>query len=187
MSKGISQTDGIQAVGRGEIDLGPLFISGLAKNITSDDADGELQFAAGARVEIRHVEVSTSVTLKRWVATKGNPDDTAAEFHISVARPFGNMTARAQLFYSPDDLGSSNQSLYVEGGVSWQVTSRWQVSANVGRRNRHGGIDYTSANVGVDHNLSKSFTAELTAYATNRRAQGSSYEPRLVASLRARF
>ncbi len=187
MSKGISQTEGIQVVGRGELSSGALFISVLGKNISHSDADGELQIATGGRANLGKAVLSISGTLKKWVVPEGHVQATAAEFAVSIVRPFGRITPRAQVVYSPNDLGNSIQSIYAEAGLSWQSSSHWQFSASVASRNRQGGVDYVAANVGAAYAFTNNFTAEVRAFGTNQASKGSSYEPRLVASLRARF
>ena len=61
------------------------------------------------------------------------------------------------------------------------------VGANIGRREREGGADYTAFNFGMSRGLLPGITADLRWYDTNRSSLGSPYRGRLIASLRARF
>jgi hypothetical protein len=187
MSKGLSQTDGLQVVGRGELAFGPLFLSALGKNITSPTADAELQFATGARLKVEGTEVSVAATLKRLVGLDGQRNPTALELNANVSHPFGNVTPRVQLIYSPDDLGSTTYSIYAESGIAWKFHPKIQLSTNVGRRHRGNSLDYTSANVGAAVTITRNFTGEVRLYDTNKSEVDDPFKRRLVASLKAKF
>jgi len=187
MSKGISQTDGGQVVARGELAFGPIYISGLAKNLASAVADGEAQLAVGGRKKLRGIEVAAFAAYKRWVDPQGNPDSQAAEFGMTATRAFGTVSPRFQLIYSPDDLGSTTHSLYAETGIGWKAARWLQVGANLSRRERGNGPDYTSGNIGATVTMSRSFTAELRFYDTNQSDKGEPFKSRVVASARVKF
>jgi hypothetical protein len=187
MSKGLSQTDGMQVVGRGELAFGPFFVSALGKNITSPTADAELQFATGTRFKVDGTDVGVAATLKRLVGLDGQKNPTALELSANVSHPFGKLTPKVQLIYSPDDLGSTTYSLYAEGGVTWKLHPKIQLSANIGRRHRGNALDYTSANVGAAVTITSNFTGEVKLYDTNKSDMGDPFKRRLVASLKAKF
>jgi hypothetical protein len=187
MSKGLSQTDGVQVVGRGELAFGKVYIGALAKNLTSPSAEGELQLSTGGRFKLRRADLSVSVAYKRWLDTSGQPDDVAAELTVSASQAVGKVTPGIQLIYSPDDLGSTTYSIYAEAGIGWKPFSDLRLSANVGRRHRGNGIDYTSANVGAAYALTRNFTAELRLFDTNKNDLGDPFKRRIVGSIRAKF
>ena len=187
MSKGVSQTDGLQVVARGELAFGKLYVGALAKNLTSPSTEGELQLSAGARFKVRRAEIAVSVAYKKWLDTRGNPDDEAAELSVSASQAVGKVTPRFQLIYSPDDLGSTRHSIYGEAGIGWKPLSGLTISANVGRRSRGNGIEYTSANVGAAYALTRNVTAELRLYDTNKSDADDPYKRRVVGALRAKF
>ena len=187
MSKGLSQTDGMQIVGRGELAFGNVYIGTLAKNLDSPSASGELQFSAGGRFKLKAVEVTAAVAYKRWLDASPGTDKEAAEFNLSASRKMGKVTPRVQLIYSPDDLGSTTYSIYAEAGLGWKPVADLTLSANVGRRRRGNGLGYASANIGAAYALTKSFTAEVRLYDTNKSDIDEPYKRRVVAALRAKF
>ena len=186
MSKGLAQTDGGQVVVRGELGFGSLFVGGLAKNLADATADGEVQLSAGTRLKVRKVELSVSAAYKNWVDSR-SPDAEAAEFSMTASRPFGAVTPRFQLIYSPDDLGSADYSIYAEGGLGWKLSKTLQLSAHVGRRKRGNGTEYTAGNVGLAFAMNRNFTAELRLYDTDKSGAGDNFRRRAVALMRARF
>lgn len=187
MSKGISQTDGAQLVGRGELAFGKLYLGVLAKNLTSPSTEGELQLSAGGRFKLQRAEIAVSIAYKKWLDTTGNPDDEAAELIVSASQTVGKVTPRFQLIYSPDDLGSTRYSIYGEAGIGWKPIPGLTISTNIGRRRRGNGIEYSSANVGAAYALTRNFTAELRLYDTNKSEVDDAYKRRVVAALRAKF
>lgn len=187
MSKGLAQTEGVQIVGRGELSFGNFFLGALAKNLTSSSTEGEVQFGAGGRLKLGGVDVTIAATAKKWVDTTGDPDAEAAEFTASAQRAFGKLTPRLQLIYSPDDLGSTTHSIYAEGGLSWKIYPRLQLSANAGRRKRGNSPDYWAGNVGAALTINRNLTAEIRYFDTDKSDLDEPFQERIVAAMRARF
>ena len=187
MSKGISQTDGAQIVGRGELAFGNVYVAALVKNLDSPSTEGELQLSTGGRFKLGKADVAVSVAYKRWLDTSGRPDDEAAEMIVSASRTFGKVTPRVQLIYSPDDLGSTAHSIYAEAGIGWKPISNLILSANAGRRRRGNGFGYAAFNVGAAYAMSRNFSAEIRLYDTNKSEVGEPYKRRVVGMLRAKF
>ena len=187
MSKGTSQTEGIQLVGRGELAFGKFFVGTQLKNLTSPSAKAELQFIAGGRLKIQRADVSVSVAYKKWLDIAGKPDDRAAELNLTASQSFGPVTPRAQLVYSPDELGTTAYSIYAETGVGWKPWAKLTVSANVGRRRRGNGIEYTAVNIGATYALAPNINVDLRLFDTNRSSVDEPYKRRLVAALRAKL
>lgn len=187
MSKGLSQTEGAQLVARGELAFGNFFVNALAKNLTSPSTEGEVQLGAGGRVKLGGFDVTVSATAKKWVDTTGDPDAEAAELSATAQRAFGKLTPRVQVIYSPDDLGSTSQSVFAEGGIGWKLHPKLQLSANIGRRERGKSPDYWAGNVGAALTITRNFTAELRYYDTDKSDLDEPFDERIVAALRARF
>ena len=187
MSKGISQTDGPQIVARGELAFGDFYLAGLAKNLDSANSGGELQLSTGGRFKLGKADIAVSVAYKRWIDPAEQQDDEAAELVVSASRAFGKVTPRAQLVYSPDDLGSTNHSTYAEVGIGWKPMSSLTLSANVGRRRRGNGVGYAAFNAGLAYAFSRNFTAEARWYDTNKSDVDEPYKRRVVALVRAKF
>lgn len=187
MSKGLSQTEGAQVVGRGELAFGNFFLSVLGKNLTSPSTEGEVQLGAGGRLRLGGFDVTVSATAKKWVDTTGDPDAEAAEFTASAQRSFGKLTPRVQVIYSPDDLGSTTHSVFAEGGLGWKIHPKVQLSANIGRRERGNSPDYWAGNVGAALTINRNFTAEVRYYDTDKSDLDEPFDERIVAALRAKF
>lgn len=187
MSKGISQTDGAQIVARGELAFGNVYVAALAKNLDSPSTEGELQLSTGGRFKLGKADVAVSVAYKKWLDTTGQPDDEAAEFIVSASRSFGKLTPKAQLIYSPDDLGSTAYSTYAEAGLAWKPVANLTLSANAGRRRRGNGFGYAAFNAGAAYAINRNFTAEIRLYDTNKSDVDEPYRRRIVAALRAKF
>jgi hypothetical protein len=188
MSKGLAQTDGPQALLRAELAVGTLFIAAYGKNVVSSGDDGiEAGFLAGARVDWSGFQLSASAAYKRLEGIGGGVDDDALELVLGLSRRAGPLTVRASATWSPDELGSTRRSLYVETGLAIDLGRGTSLSANVGRRERAGGPDYTALNVGLTQSLWRGISADLRYFDTAQGALGEVYRARLVGSLRARF
>lgn len=187
MSKGVSQTDGVQVVARGELAFDSFYLGVLAKNLDATNTEGELQFSAGGRVKIGRFDVTVSAAAKRWVDTAPGTDKAAAELSVSGSRAFGKVTPRLQLIYSPDDLGSTAHSVFAEGGIGWKVHPKVQLSTNLGTRQRGNGTDYVAWNAGAAFAIHRNLTAELRYYDTNKSDVDEPFEERVVGSLRLKF
>jgi hypothetical protein len=187
VSKGVRQTEGPQLVIRPELGVGPLTFGGYWKNVDSSSAEGEAGLSAALRQSLAGFDFGLSAAYKFNTSTRGPLDGEAAEFAGSVGRRIGPVTARASLTYSPDDLGSTGESFYWEGAVTYALRSSTRVSAALSRRERDGGPDYTAFNIGVTQTLWRGISADLRYFDTGESALGEIYEGRVVASLRARF
>ena len=187
MSKGLRQTEGLQVLVRPEVAIGPLFVGAFYKNVTSPTADGEAAFLAGLRHRAGGFDLAISAAYKWNTAARAQADRDCLEFTATASRRFGRVTPRIHLIYSPDDLGGTRASLYAEAGASFSLFAGASVSANVARRSRDGGPDYTAFNAGASYAITRNITAELRYYDTARSRLGVIYEPRLVASARVHF
>lgn len=186
-SKGLAQTDGAQALVRGEVEIGALFVAAQWKNVDSSGANGEAHFQVGAGGDVRGFTFEAAIGYKRLTGLPSSADEDAFEFTGSASLAFGPVTPRIALTFSFDELGATRQSLYAEAGASLRVAPRTRLSAHVGRRERSGGDDYTAFNAGISHQIGEHVTAELRWHDSAQSARGDAYEPRAVASLRVRF
>jgi hypothetical protein len=186
-SKGLAQTDGAQALIRGEVERGALFAAAQWKNVDSSGADSEAQVQLGAGGEVGGFALRAALGYKLLTGLPSSADEDTFEFTASASRAFGPLTPRVALTFSFDDLGATRRSLYAEAGASLRIAPRTNLSAYVGRRERDGGDDYTAFNAGISRQLGEHVTAELRYYDSARSARGDAYEARAVASLRLRF
>ncbi|HEY5722897.1 MAG TPA: porin [Allosphingosinicella sp.] len=186
-SKGLAQTDGVQGVGRFELRFKSIGFTAQYKNITSATADGEASFGAGWKGKAAGFDLGLTASWKRLLELDGQTDPDSWEFVPSVSRKFGPVTGRLSLTYSPDDLGSTGESAWMEAGAAWKLDGKTNLVAAIGRRERTGSTDYTAFNAGVTRTLFKGITAELRYYDTARSELGENFEGRLVGALRAKF
>jgi outer membrane receptor protein involved in Fe transport len=186
MSKGLRQTDGAQWLARGELDVGPVLIGASAKNVTSGDRDGELLAYLGIRRGLAGFDIAASAGAKFALGAHGPRTDAALEASIGISRPFGRLTPRLSATWSPNDLGGTGETLFVEAGASWRLSDHLGLGAAAGRRARAGGPDETAWNAGLSWRPVRRVTLDLRYYDTDRRID-STYRARLVGSLRLAF
>lgn len=186
MSKGIAQTTGPQFVARGELAFGTWFVGGYVKNVDSSTSSGEAGALIGIRRKVVGFDFSASAALKRAIDPAPSFDTNALELNATASRKLNTTIARLSIVWSPDDLGATRDSLFVEAGASQKLSSFLSASAAFGRRQRSGGPDYNAWNAGLTWNPAKPLSIDLRYYDTNG---GSSqpFRPRAVISARARF
>lgn len=182
MSKGIAQTEGIQAVPKAFLQLGEVQVGGQWKNVTSPVADGEAAAFVNYAPKVGPWQLTFGAAYKFQTGVEGETDDDSWEFTAAAARKLGKIGLRASAIYSPDDLGTARRSLYLESGLSYDIDDTLRLSANVGRRSRIDGIDYTSFNAGATKTLFKKFSLDLRYYDTAQSDLGEVFEERLVLS-----
>ena len=182
MSKGLAQTDGGQVIPKAYLQVGNVQVGGQWKNVTSPVADGEAAAFVTYAPKVGPYQLSIGGAYKFQTNVKGETDDKSWEFTGSASRKFGKLTLKASAVYSPDDLGGSRRSLYLEGGPSFEIDSTTRVSANIGRRSRVAGVDFTSFNAGISKTLFKKATFDLRYYDTAQSRLGEIYHGRLVLS-----
>ena len=186
-SKGLAQTDGLQIVARPELAFGPVWLGFYAKNVDSSTSEGEAGPTVGLRTSAAGFDLVASATWKLAIEPHGSTNDDALELFGSVGRRFGPVNTRLALTWSPNDLGGTEETLWGEALVAYSLRRSTTLSANIGRRERGGGPDYTAFNLGLTQALPRGFSADLRWYDTNRSGQGDAFEGRLVATLRLRL
>ena len=186
ISKGLAQTKGPQLVVRAELAFGPVYFGALAKNVTSPTSDGEAWAIIGSRKSLGGFDLAGSAAWKRLIAPVGNVDANALEIIASASRGIGRVTPRVSVIWSPDDLGSTGRSTYLEAGAGYRLVKALTLSAAVGRRERRGGLDYTAYNAGLAYTLDKRLTLDLRYFDTSRSGDPA-FKDRLVLSARAKF
>jgi len=187
ISKGLAQTKGPQFLVRGELAHGPIYVGGYWKNVTATTSGGEAGAIVGIRTKAAGFNLAASATLKIATSPSAASDDKALELAGTVSRKIGRLTPQVTVIWSPDDLGGTRRSTYVEASAAYALFSNTTLSAAVGRRDRVGGADYTAFNAGITQKLTKNVAADLRYYGTDKRHLGYTYQPGLVAALRARF
>ena len=187
MSKGIAQTEGPQVILRASGKSGPFEAGGQWKNVTSSTAHGEAAVFVNALHSFGKLRLNAGAAYKFQTGVEGPTDSNSWEFTGGATLGLGKVSMRATAIYSPDDLGSAKRSLYLEGGPSVELSKTLRASANVGRRERDGGDDYTSFNAGISKTIEKAIVADVRLYDTAQSELGENFERRLVASVRVTF
>ena len=180
MSKGIAQTEGPQIVVRPSVKLGPVQTGGQWKNLSSPVAGGEASLFANVTPKVAGFELNVGVAYKMQTGVKEPTDDKSWEFTGILTRKVGKLTLRVVTVYSPDDLGSAERSLFVEGISVLDLSKNTRVGAAIGRRERVNGDDYTAFNAGIGQTLFKGVTLNARYYRTNRSSLGEFFEDRVV-------
>jgi uncharacterized protein (TIGR02001 family) len=186
-SKGLRQTNGAQLVVRAEVAFGDVSFGGLWKNITNSTADGEAQLYVGYDREVAGVDLSLTAGFHFLTSVDTPTDNQRFEANVTISKRIGAVVPRLSVTYSPDDFGGTGQSLYVEGGLGYRLSSGTTISANIGRRERSNNTNYTTFNVGVVQQIVRNVTAEVRYYDTAESALGETYEGRVAALVRVRF
>lgn len=184
ISKGIAQTDEVQVLARAHVRIGTAQAGAQWKNITSPVAGGEAALFVNGTRKLSGFNFSVTAAYKFYTEVERNTDSEALELTGGVSREFGPLQARLSLVYSPDDLGGTGRSVHVEVGPTITLTSALKASANVARRTRTGGEDYTAFNVGVSQSLFDHVSVDLRYYDTAQGYFGEPYHRRFVFSAR---
>jgi hypothetical protein len=173
MSKGLAQTTGPQYQARGELPFGHFFVGAYAKNIDSATSKGEAGATVGVCTKAGGFDLALSATWKRALSPAKGFDKDALEVSGSVARKMGAFTPKMSIVWSPDDLGGTRRSTFVEAGTSYALRKTVAVSAAIGWRQRSGAPDYTAWNAGLSWTPDPHWLFEARYYDTD----GGSTEP----------
>lgn len=184
MSKGLLQSHGAQFIIRPSVKARGFQLGAQWKNISTNSAKGEASVVGGWNRKARGFELGGSLAYKLLTSASGSGNRRSWEAAASLSRKAGRLAMRTVAVLSPDDFGATKQSLFVEGGPSFDLPARFRMSANLGHRWRSGSPDYTSFNVGVSRPVLRALTADVRIYDTNRGELGRTFERRLVGSLR---
>lgn len=186
MSKGIAQTTGPQALARGELGFGRLFVGAYIKNVSSSTSDGEAAALVGVRTKAAGLDLVASAAWKRAVDPAAGSDRNALEVSAAASRKFGRLTPKVSVVWSPDDLGGTRSTIFAEAGATYRFSPSLAASAAFGHRKRGGGADYNAWNAGLTWDGLKPFSIDLRYYDTNG-GSAQPFRPRAVLSARARF
>jgi hypothetical protein len=185
MSKGISQSDGPQFIPKLFVERSGVQAGAQWKNVSQSGAKGEFAAFLNATHRFRALQLTGGATYKISTATRPGWDSRSLELNAAAVQKVGKkLSFKLSGIYSPNDIGPSGKSLYVEGGASFDASKTFRVSANVGSRQREGSPDYTSFNAGVTKTLFKRLGVDARYYRTDRDNLGYTYRDRIVVSAR---
>ena len=180
MSKGIEQAAEPQVIPKAYLDIGDAEFGGQWKNVTSSTGTGEASAFINASRDFGAFSLTIGAAYKVQTGAVPGADTDSLEVSAGVSRNFGRMSLGFNAFYTPDDLGDTKRSLYVEGGPAFALTRTLRLSANLGRRTRVNGVDYVAGNIGVTKTIAAHLGLDLRYYQTNRHNLGDTYRRRVV-------
>ena len=97
-------------------------------------------------------------------------------------------TLGAAVYYSPDFFGAAeDDATYAEVNGAVSPADKWTVSGAVGRQWVSSDLDYTTWNLGAAYQLTDHLALDVRYFDTDEHDFGSSYDSRVVASLKAVF
>ena len=147
----------------------------------------ELAVFGGWASEVMGYEVDLNAEHKWQVDADVPSDDAAWEFTADISRAVGPAEARLRLQHSPDGTGSTRAWTWVSGQVGWEISPRLSASAEVGRREQNGGVDYTGWNLGVTWAAAQGIDFDLRWHDNDADATGDQYDGALVAGVSYAF
>ncbi len=189
MSKGRSRSDGRPHAGlKVERSFGAVYVGGWAGTQTaSNGADSQTNIYAGVTVEPASWEVTVDLEYKRrWNTTPG-ADSDAVELNIGAERSFGDTTLALSLDSTPDNYGSTRQSVWAEAELERAISERWSVVGGIGRREQVASPDYTAWNVGAVVHLTERVDLDVRYFDTDGHEYDDSYDGRAAVSLFVSF
>ena len=188
-SKAASKSDGAPYVfGDVQWNAASGFYADLeVETIDSSGAWAETEAEAGWQFEAAGLEFDTSLS-RRWrLGADAGHDYAAWEFQFDVMRDFGAVDTRLRLEHSPDGLGSTLATTWVEARLRWPVTDRLRASVVLGRREQENAPDYAGWNVGMAYALNDTTALDLRWHGNDAEVGGTQFEDALVASVLLSF
>lgn len=157
------------------------------ETIDSSGSYVETEAEAGWQYSAFGFDFDTSASHKWRVGAVAGHDDAAWEYQFDVIRDFGDVDTRFRVEHSPDGLGSTRASTWVEGRVRFPLAERLKASVTLGLREQDNAPDYTGWNAGVAWALTDTTAFDLRWHGTDVQDQGGQYEDALVASVLVSF
>ena len=157
------------------------------ETIESSGSRVETEIEAGWQGSAAGLEFDASASRKWRPGADAGADATAWEYQLDAMRDFGAVDARLRLEHSPDGLGSTRATTWVETRVRWPLADRLKASVTLGRREQDNAPDYTGWNAGVAWALTETTALDLRWHGTDAQDQGGQYEDALVASVLVGF
>jgi len=153
------------------------------ETIQSSGSQLETEAEAGWQFAAAGLAFDASASHRWRPGANAGQDATAWEFQFDVMRDFGLVDTRLRLEHSPDGLGSTRATTWVETRLRWPVADRLRASVTLGRREQDNAPDYTGWNAGVAWALTDTTALDLRWHGTDVRDEGAQYDDALVASV----
>lgn len=153
------------------------------ETIQSGGSEVETEIEAGWQFSAAGLDFDTSVSRKWRLDADEGQDDTTWEYQFDVIHDFGPVDARLRVEHTPDGLGSTGSSTWVEARLRRDLTDRLRVSGTVGVRQQDRAPDYTGWNLGVAYAVTEAVALDLRWHGTDTPDAGAQYDEALVASV----
>ncbi len=153
----------------------------------SQGSDAEIVTSLGWRPKAAGFAFDLSVANRDLPGMRAGIDSNFWEYQADASRKFGRVSGRLRVNYTPDGFAATKEAWWIEAQASTALGPRTKASAAYGVRSADGGADYNAWNLGVKHNLSERFAADVRWYDTDSHALGDNYDGRLVGALTYAF
>jgi len=183
MTQGLSQSNGPQIIPRAYLQFGHVQVGAFWRNIDSPVANG-IGVLFG-RVSEKRGPTQLDIALLYRTRTGAHRPTVlhAWEVDATVRHSFGRLGIRLNAEHAPREF-ELGPSLFVEIGPSFQLAKGTSLFANLGRRERRGGPEYTAINIGISRAVGRKLVLDGRYYATDQSELGPRYHGRLVFSAR---
>lgn len=189
--RGVSQTEEDPAFQAGADLSSGIFYAGVWGSTISfagdDDSEVEIDLYGGIKPVVGDVTFDLGVV---YYAYPGSPDGADYDFveaKIGVSRPFGKATLGANLFYSPDFFGGTDDAFYIEVYGSAPLADKLSVSGAVARQDVDYEGDYTTWNLGLTYAFTPNVAGDLRYVDTDEHDFGGVFEERVIVGLKLTF
>lgn len=157
------------------------------ETIDSSGSRVETEAEAGWQYSAFGLDFDASASHKWRLGAVAGHDDAAWEYQFDVIKDFGAVDTRFRVEHSPDGLGSTRATTWVETRVRWPLADRLKASITLGRREQDKAPDYAGWNAGVAWALTDTTSLDLRWHGTDAGDEGRQYEDALVASVLVAF
>ena len=183
MTQGLSQSDGPQVIPRAYLRFGDVQVGAFWRNVDSPVANGIGVLFARASAKRGPTQLDVMLLYRTRTGAHRPTVLHAGEIDATLRRTFGRFGVRLNAEYAPKEF-ELGPSLFVEIGPTFRLAKGTNLFANLGRRERSGGPEYTAINVGISSAVGKKLMLEGRYYATDRSRLGPRYHGRFVFSAR---
>ena len=153
----------------------------------SQGSDAEIVTSVGWRPQAAGFAFDLSVVNRDLPGTRAGIDSNFWEYQADASRKFGRVSGRLRVNYTPDGFAATKEAWWIEAQAATALGPRTKASAAFGVRSADGGADYNAWNLGVKHNLTEQWAADIRWYDTDSHALGDNYDGRLVGALTYAF
>lgn len=157
------------------------------ETIDSSGSKLEAEIESGWQFAAAGLEFDASLSRKWRLDADPGQDDESWEYQFDILRDFGSIDTRLRFEHSPDGLGSTRATTWVEARLRWALADQLDASVTVGQRAQDNAPDYTGGNAGLTWNFTDAAAVDLRWHGTSAEAEGEQFEDAVVASILIEF